>query len=296
MTDNDNTKALKALVQLLDEPDEQVYTTIHDEILDCGSHAVPFLEDSLYHSENELIRERAESLIRHIQNRRAFLKLKDWAEHRSTDLLEAYCLVSNLYQDEEASKANQKSVEKIYRDIWLEMNDELTALEKTRVVNHFFFDVYHFSGHQAKPNLPAYLLGNLLRMQSGNHLSLSVLYLIITQKLGLPVFGVNLPRHFILAYMDDTRATRQAKNYTQKEVLFYINPFDKGAIFRKSEIELFIQQQNIKPQENFFLPCNNLTVIRRLLAEIRLIHQKKGQKNQEETINHLLLALDERWK
>jgi regulator of sirC expression with transglutaminase-like and TPR domain len=133
-------------------------------------------------------------------------------------------------------------------------------------------------------------------MQSGNHLSLSVLYLIITQKLGLPVFGVNLPRHFILAYMDDTRATRQAKNYTQKEVLFYINPFDKGAIFRKSEIELFIQQQNIKPQENFFLPCNNLTVIRRLLAEIRLIHQKKGQKNQEETINHLLLALDERWK
>jgi len=295
MPDQINISELKALLNLLDEPDDRVYDTIHHKIMDYGMRAVPFLEEYQYTTTNRTSITRAENLIRNIQNRLHFIKLNDWARHRSHDLLEAYCLISSLYQEEDSCKANRISVNKLYRDIWLEMNDDLTALEKIRVINHLFFEIYRYSGHQSEhASLPAYLLGNLLRMQLGNSLSLSLLYLIVTQKLGLPIYGVNLPHHFILAYMDDTIPTRKAEEYTQNEVLFYINPFDKGALFRKTEIELFLKQRNIRPNKHFYLPCNNITVIRRLLNELLILHQENHQKNREETIKQLLEAVKQK--
>lgn len=295
MLDQMNISELKALLNLLDEPDDRVYATIHNKIMDYGLRAVPFLEEFQYKTTNTTSVSRAENLIRNIHNHLHFLKLDDWALHRSHDLLEAYCLISSLYQEEESCKANRISVDKLYRDVWLEMNDELTALEKIRVINHIFFEIYRYAGHQSEQaSLPAYLLGNLLRMQLGNPLSLSLLFLIITQKLGLPIYGVNLPHHFILAYMDDTITTRKAEEYTQNEVLFYINPFDKGALFRKTEIELFLKQRNIPPHKHYYLPCNNITVIRRLLNELLMLHRKNHQKNREETIKHLLEAVKQK--
>lgn len=295
MPDQINISELKALLNLLDEPDDRVYDTIHHKIMDYGMRAVPFLEEYQYTTTNRTSITRAENLIRNIQNRLHFIKLNDWARHRSHDLLEAYCLISSLYQEEDSCKANRISVNKLYRDVWLEMNDDLTALEKIRVINHLFFEIYRYAGHQSEhASLPAYLLGNLLRMQLGNSLSLSLLYLIVTQKLGLPIYGVNLPHHFILAYMDDTIPTRKAEEYTENEVLFYINPFDKGALFRKTEIELFLKQRNIRPNKHFYLPCNNITVIRRLLNELLILHQENHQKNREETIKQLLEAVKQK--
>ncbi len=295
MADYDNYKELKALIHLLDEPDDKVFAAIHNKIISYGIDAVPLLEESSFSVSDINTQIRIESLISQIRSHDAFVKLKDWADHRSFDLLDAYCLISGLYQEEESTTANRKSIEKLYRDVWLEMNDELTALEKIRLVNHVFFDVYRFSGHQSDhASLPAYLLGSLLRMQSGNPLSMSVLYLIVSQKLGLPIFGVNLPHHFILAYMDDTRLIKPAGDYTQEEVLFYINPFNKGAIFRKSEIELYVKQLNIKTRESFYLPCDNVTVIRRLLNEILVLHQENHKKDQAKTIRILLKAVSER--
>ena len=295
MADYNHNKELKALIQLLDEPDEKVFAAIREKIMSYGIEAIPLLEEGSFSVNQMNTRIRVESLISQIRSRDTFVKLKEWADHRSFDLLDAYCLISGLYQEDESATANRKSVEKLYRDVWLEMNDELTALEKIRLVNHVFFDVYGFSGYQSDhASLPAYLLGSLLRMQSGNPLSMSALYLIVSQKLGLPIFGVNLPHHFILAYMDDTRLIKPAGDYTQEEVLFYINPFNKGAIFRKSEIELFVKQLNIKERESFYLPCDNVTVIRRLLNEILVLHQENHKKDQATAIRILLKAVAER--
>ena len=43
-------------------------------------------------------------------------------------------------------------------------------------------------------------ISDVLNDKKGNPLSLSLLYLIIAQKCELPIKGVNLPKHFVIAY------------------------------------------------------------------------------------------------
>jgi len=294
MPEKNFTKELAALIQLLDEPDEKVYTTIRSRILAMGINTLPSLkeaEDNLLSSKEM---GRIHEIINTIRVEDVFDHLKNWATNKSHDLLEAWFLISRFHSPEDNTEQLKESVNKIYRDVWVEMNSELTALEKIRVVNHVFYKVYQFDALQEKkPTLATYLLGNVLCLQKGNPLSMAMLYLTIVQRLNIPVFGVNLPKHLILAYMNGSTLPKPAVQYRQEEVLFYLNPFNKGAVFRKSEIELFIRQLKIKEEESFFLPCENKVVVRRMLQELYLLHKKNHNTIMANAMQRMMVALDE---
>ena len=292
MTLSFDTQELEALIRMLDEPDEAIFDQIRNKILEYGPEAIPFLEESWMQLSGEKEIERIEEIMRSIRLNDTFSKLKTWAGEGATSLLDPYLWISAFNEPDFNEKSHKKSVEKIIQDVWLEMNDSLTALEKIRVVNHILYKVYGFCGiADRKMKLPDYILGNVLRTQKGNPLSLGLLYLIVTQGVHLPVFGVNLPTHFILVYMDDFISLKQAQDYTSKEVLFYLNPFNKGAIFRSSEIALFLKQLKIKEHPGFFLPSDNLTVIRRLLAEMISVHLFNKNQDKAKDLKYLLNAL-----
>jgi len=293
MPEKNFTKELTAIMQLLDEPEEQVYAAIRTRILAMGVKALPLLEEERNNARALKETTRIEEIIRAIRVEDVFVKLKSWAAHKSHDLLEAWILISGFYAPDTDAESMLDSVNKIYRDSWVEMNNELTALEKIRVINHVLYNVHQFDALQEnKPVLPPYFLGNVLRMQKGNPLSMSLLYLIIVQRLGIPVFGVNLPKHPILAFTNGKTILKPAISYDEEDVLFYLNPFDKGAVFRKSEIELYIKQLRIETQEAFFLPCENKILIRRLLQELGSLHKKNHVLLMAEATHYFLKALD----
>lgn len=292
MTSSFDTKELEALIRMLDEPDESVFTHIRNKVLEYGPDAIPFLEESWMQLSDVKEIARIEEMMGSIRMNDTFDKLKIWAEEGGNSLLEPYLWISAFHEPNFNVESHKKSVEKIIRDVWLEMNDSLTALEKIRVVNHILYKVYGFrglSGHKMK--LPSYVLSNVLRTQKGNPLSLGILYLVVAQAVRLPVFGVNLPTHFILVYMDDFISLKPAKDYIKKEVLFYLNPFNKGALFRSSEIALFLKQLKIKEHPDFFLPSDNLTIIRRLLTEMISANLQNKNQDKAKDLKYLLSAL-----
>ena len=292
MPEKNFIRELNALIQLLDEPDEQVYAAIRSRIIAMGVNALPLLEEADNNMPAPKESARIEKIMNAIRMKDVFVNLKSWVEHNSYDLLEAWMLISGFHSPEAGNENMKTQVDKLYRDIWVEMNSELTALEKIRVVNHVFYDVYRFDALQEKrPVLPSYLLGNVLRMQKGNPLSMALLYLIIVQRLNIPMFGVNLPKHLILAYMNGNILPKPVTDYHEEDVLFYLNPFNKGAVFRKSEIELFIRQLKIKEHESFFLPCENKVLIRRLLQELIMLHKKNHNLIMTEALQYLLKAI-----
>ncbi len=287
-------KELEALIRMLDEPDESVFSHIRNKVIEYGPVAIPFLEESWMQLSEEREIARIEEMMGSIRLNDTFENLKRWAEGGGTSLLEPYLLISAFQEPGFNQDNHRKSVEKIIKDVWLEMNDSLTALEKIRVVNHVMYKVYGFKGlggHQ--PKLASYLLSNVLRTQKGNPLSLGLLYLIVAQSVNLPVFGVNLPTHFILVYVDDFVTLKHAKDYSRDEVLFYLNPFNKGTLFRSSEIALFLKQLKVKEAPEFFLPCDNFTIIRRMMEEMIVVHLENKNPDKAKDLKYLLSALDE---
>ncbi|MBE0649408.1 MAG: hypothetical protein IH595_01075 [Bacteroidales bacterium] len=288
-----DSKELEALIRMLDEPDDAVFKHIRSKVIEYGPVAIPFLEESWMQLTEEKEIARIEEMMGSIRLNDTYDKLRKWTDEGGASLLEPYLLISGFHEPGFNTEGHKKSVEKITKDVWLEMNDSLTALEKIRVVNHVFYDVYGFKGLSNHANkLTSYVLSNVLRTRKGNPLSLGLLYLIVTQSVQLPVFGVNLPTHFILVYMDDFISLKPAKEYSREEVLFYLNPFNKGTLFRSSEIALFLKQIKIKESPEFFLPGDNFAIIRRLLEEMIVVHLENKNQDKAKDLQYLLSALD----
>ena len=291
MTENIKIKELNALISLLDEPNEEMFIHIRQKLMNYGNDAIPLLESAWDNSFDNLIQNRIEDIIHTIQMKELRSELAAWSLGNSFDLLRGFYLVTKYQYPDLNEKDITDMVELIKRDIWLELNSNLTALEKIKVINHIIFEIHGFKGNKTNIDAPHNLfLNNLLESKKGNHLSIGILYIIVAQKLGIPVFGVNLPQHFVLAYVDEIHDEKY-KIVDENEVLFYVNPFNRGAVFTRREIEIFIKHMHINAADEYFMPCDNITIIKRLFENLIFAYKKLGYQSKVEELNLLLQAI-----
>ena len=280
MTDSRKYKELQALIRLMDEPDHIVYDQICTKIFSFGLDAIPILESHWENSFNNLIQKRSLDLIHEIQFQNTYIELNNWAHFQFADLLKGYIIVSKYNYPDMDTKSIEKKINTIIQDVWLEINDELTGLEKVRVINHILFDVHKLRGNKKNFYSPDnFFINNVLDTKLGNPLSLGLIYLIVCQSLKIPIYGINLPNHFTLAYVDGN-TIKKNKEMHQSDVLFYLNPFNKGAVFTKNEIDLFLKQMQIEQIDDYYRPGNHLTIINRLLSDLIFSYNKIGYKDK----------------
>lgn len=289
-TNRSNTKLaeLKALVQLLDEPDHIIFNQIEDRILGFGEEAIPLLEESHLLAKDPEIGQRIEELIAKIQFNKVYSKLLEWKQKDQESLFEIALYLSALHYPKMDINALRLQMDRITRDVWLEMNEELTPLERVQIFNHIFFETYAFYGNKSNLNVPQNsFIKDVLESKKGNSVTISILYLEIARRLNMPIFGINLPQNFVLAYVND-ESVLSAKH----RVLFYINPFNKGIIFTKKDIDAFLKQINEVPQDAYYQVCDNVIIIKRLLSELIESFSSVGQGETAETFKMLTKAID----
>lgn len=283
MSKDQGHKELDALIRLLDEPDQKTFDKIRDKIFSHGLIAIPSLEDAWANSFDQIIQERSLNLIHEIQFEQNVFDLNKWALFENKDLLRGYMIFSKYnYPDLDESKM-MNQIAKLIQDIWLELNDELTALEKIKVVNHVLFNIHKFRGNKKNFYSPDnFSVNNVLERKMGNPTALGVLYLSICHKLKIPVAGVNLPKHFVLAYVDH-------KN--NDEIMFYINPFNQGAVFTKNEIDLYIGQLKIDKKDEYYKVCDHLCIMNRMIDDLILAYTKLGYEEKISELKKLKSAI-----
>lgn len=260
---------LSALINLLDDPDEEVYRHVTDRLIALGTAIIPSLEAAWEKTFNPDLHYRLEELIHLIQFETVVKDLRRWVKKRQDNLLEAAIIIARYqYPDLSIAKINAQ-IEKLSKEIWLEMNYNLTPLEQVNVFNHVLFQLNGFSGNTSNIHDPqnAYL-NILLETKKGNPVSLSLLYLILADKIKMPVYGINLPQHFVLSFHKDLMEPDETEQKVKSSLLFYINPFNKGIIFSRDDITMFLKKLNITPKPSHYLPCTNLETILALVNSI----------------------------
>jgi len=276
MRDIPVTGELTALIQLLDEPDEKAYEVIARKIETFGREAIPGLIEALENSFIPGVRDRITILLDRIRQETFRQELQSWMEPGASDLLEGFLLMSKFQDPEIDTDALTVQVEQLKMDVWIELNDSLTALENVKVINHVLYGIHRFEGNRV--NLYAIsnqYLHTVMETRQGNPLTLGMLYMIIAQRLNIPIYGVNLPQHFILAYLRDDHPPVPE----EQDVLFYINPFNRGAVFTRKEIDLFVRQMNLRPEPWFYTPCSHIDILRRLINNLILSYTQINRKD-----------------
>lgn len=279
---------IQALIQLLDDPSEEVSRTVTRNLLDRGLDILPELEAAWEGSMDPDYQEKLVNLIQEIQVKSTSEMLRKWITSGASDLLTGVYIIARYQYPELRIEDLERPLEKIIKDVWLELNDNLTALEKVRILNHIIFEVNGF-GRNTKDfyNPQNSFINQVLETRRGTPISLAVIYSIIAQKLGLPVLGVNLPKNFILAYKDEL-VTGDRFDEVSETILFYINPYNRGTVLGRREIDYFLKQQGIEPQASYYLPCSNIEIVLRILHNLINAYHKSGYRDKAEQFEAIL--------
>jgi regulator of sirC expression with transglutaminase-like and TPR domain len=285
---------IHALVKLMDDPDDHVYEHVRQEIKKCGADAIPILEHSWEHDYYGMVfQNRIEDLIHEIQFSEIQRQLLEWSSSPDKDLLEGSILIAKYQYPGLDELKIKESIQNLRKDIWLELNDNQTSFEKVKIFNRIFFDLYQFSGDTKHYHSPVNsFINTVLESKKGNPLSLCLLYSIVAQSLDLPIYGVNLPNHFVLAYMDEYHANHFGQVQNDFGVLFYINAFSRGTIFDVKEIEQFLNDLNIEHKREYFEPCSNTAIIKRMFTNLIFAFQQIGNSEKVEELTLLKSLLD----
>src|SRR5690606_12654664 len=124
---------IKNLVKLLDDPDSEVYHSVVDAILEHQLDAMPYLENVLETSLDDLTVARATALLSKIKFNQIALEFDVWLQEGAKDLSEVLLILSKFdNSDSDISRLSQELV-KIRKQIWLEYNQFLTPLEQINV-------------------------------------------------------------------------------------------------------------------------------------------------------------------
>ncbi|MBL0343210.1 MAG: transglutaminase family protein [Bacteroidetes bacterium] len=284
---------IKAMISLLDDNDPEIYAHIQDQLLSFGREVIPVLEEAWSSAFNPLLQERIESIVHKIQLIGLKQDLTRWAKGSSHDLLAGTLLIARYqYPDLDEEKV-RAALNKIRKDIWLELNEQMTPQEQVIVFNKVLFETHGFAGNTANFHAPQNsFINTVLESKKGNPLLLSIIYSIIAQQLDIPIFGVNLPEHFVLAYQDIRGNSPIEYTYPEAGILFYINAFSKGNIFGKADIDEFLKKVDMEYNRIFYEPCSNIDMLKRLIRNLAFSWQKLGQPDKVEEINELLNCLN----
>ena len=277
-----NEQQLKALVSLLDDDDKEVARLVETEIRQQGDKVIPFLESEWESAGFGVhVQRKIEDLIHDLQYKLTLDRLTDWRNGGNLDLLEGLWIVATYQYPDLSLTKLRADLEQFYYETWLEFKPDMHPIDQIRVLNSIFFNKLKFGSNTKNFHSAGNSMINVvLESRRGNPISLCCIYMLIAQKLNMPVYGVNLPNLFVLTYKHESAQ-------------FYINAFNRGLVFMKSDIDHYIAQLNIKTNETFYQPCTNLDIIKRVLRNLIMAFEKTGDTDKVKEIEQMAIILNE---
>lgn len=262
------------MVSLLDDPDPGIHLRVQQDLDALGVHAVAQLEELWIQAEEVKERRSLEKVIHRLQWNDIQCHLTVWLEGDRSDLLSALCIIARYQYPNLDEQAVRQTLQAIRIEVWMGLNEQMTALEQVRHLNFVLFRVHKFRG-----NTDEYLnpnnnfINKVLETRKGNPLMIGLVYMLIAQKLDLPIFGVNLPQHFVLAYLEQhsysgQNKTEDMQQETYRRPLFYINAFNMGSVFGKRDLDQFLRMVHVEPKDQFYRACTNTEILLRLCANL----------------------------
>lgn len=280
----EENKEISALFHLLDDPDREVYDVVSTRIIDYGKGIIPNLENLWENTISEEVQERIEVLIHRLHLRDLSEEVVQWNKNAHQDLLTGALLVSRFQYPELATAQVYQEIEKLRRNIWLELNNYLTPLEQVNVLTSILYNYYSLRGAEVGYQHPEeFLINKQLETKRGNAIANGILYLILSELLDVPVRAINIPRQFVLAYFkSDYDFNRHTDALYKAE--FFIDPMS-GQVFTHKDVENYFKRISVPPVPSYFKPLSNKRIIQSLLEEFsKCFDTDKTRYKQQELI------------
>jgi len=180
-------------------------------------------------------------------------------------------------------------------DAYLARIDELAGLAKMclgsepdvyssiAALNGVLFQQWGFQGNRENYFDPKNsFLNEVLDRKIGIPISLSVLYIEVAQRIGLPLHGVGFPGHFLVKYRGDP-----------EEIL--IDPFNQGKIRSHESLEAMLNRlygHKISLNPDFLESTGKKEILKRMLNNLKVIYLRANDLMRALSVVERLVILD----
>ncbi|MBC7850520.1 MAG: hypothetical protein H7Y31_12335 [Chitinophagaceae bacterium] len=289
----EENKEISALFHLIDDPDEEVFGAVSSRIIDYGKGIIPNLENLWENTISEGIQERIELLIHRLHYRDLTEEFTEWNRNAHQDLLTGALLVARFQYPELSTGPVFQEIEKLRRNIWLELNSYLTPLEQINVLTSILYNYFNLRGGEMNyQNTEEFLINKQLETKRGNGLANGILYLVLAELLDVPVRAINIPRQFVLGYF---KAEYDFENMSEDPLYkseFFIDPLS-GHVFTHKDVDNYFKRINVTSSNSYFQPLSNKRIIQMLLEECAKCFDNDKQRYKQLELKALAELLSE---
>lgn len=155
--------------------------------------------------------------------------------------------------------------------------------EVVELLNRYFFEEKSFSGNREDYYNPKNsYLNEVLETKRGIPITLSLLYLEVGRRLGLPLAGVGLPGHFLVRYWEG-------------EEDFLIDPYNGGALLSLEDCQQRLDQIYggiLRLRAEYLVPIPRKAILVRILNNLKSIYISRREYPKALAASERILLLD----
>jgi hypothetical protein len=273
-----NNNEIISLLRLLEDPDKSVYEIVRGKILENGEFFRIYLENYHSFSSNNLGIERSENILDEIFWIKFEKKLKDYTLNPNPQLAEGVFLLETYFNRDVDVNQIEAYFDSVLREVWIELNNQLTGIEKVKIISKILFSENKFKKYPAGDFNPEYLsITNCLSYKKYVAPTISLLFSMIAQQTDIPVYPLDIPGIFLLGYVDEELAEAVfAEN--QNGIVFYFHPYDEGVLINQQIVEKYIKDNKIDLRINKIRVLSYINYLS-FIFELRILALK--QKNNK---------------
>ncbi len=268
-------REIKALITLLGDDDFKIKNLAWRKLLEWGESANQLLRDVAFSDSEGRIRIEAQVLLEEIRLDNLTSNFNKIIQPSEFDLEQACFILAQIeYPNLDISRYIEKIeylADEAQKRIW-GIHEETQQVEN---INHFLFYEQGFRG-----NVDSYFdpensyINKVLDRCLGIPISLSALYLFITKRLNLPIYGVGLPGHFLLKFKRDSK-------------LFFIDAFNSGKILSRDDCERFINKMGYEMFDSHLAISTSKDILARMIRNLILIYHQSNQRKKIDTLEKI---------
>ena len=163
------------------------------------------------------------------------------------------------------------------------ISNDSTVESRLKQINWVLFVEEKFSGNESDYfDAKNSYLHEVIERRTGIPISLSVLYRSVAEQLGVQLWGVNLPAHFLL------RVDREDGSP------IFVDPFHAGGFLDQDGCCQLIRSRvgtPIELEEHQFFPCSTTEIVDRMLRNLKGIFQEQGDPSAAFPVLRRLVVL-----
>ncbi len=252
-----STVELSALLRLLDDPSPSVRRALLARFSALGPEAAPFLR-GISHGPDRVLAGHAAWFLGELKFSDPVAEFRAFIASLQYELETGALLLARTVNPALDVGRCCEQLDAIAARCTELIAEPASAREKCRIMNRVLFHEWGFRGnveHYTDPENS--FLDRVLARRIGLPISLSLVYLLVAERLGLPLEPVGLPGHFLVGCFDE-------------DTPFYVDPFDRGLFRDPDEVIAFLLTQGTTPQPSDLMP----TAVREVLGRCcrNLVH------------------------